>query len=578
MENTIRQLILQAVQALQIQTDISLPADPPVLVEHSDDEQHGDFACTIALALAKDAKTNPRQLATLIVERLPASTMIDHTEIAGPGFINFFLSESARLSVIKDVLNRGDTYGYSEFGKGQSVLIEFVSANPTGPLHVGHGRGAAYGSVVASLLEAVGYTVDREYYVNDTGRQMDILTLSIWLRYLELCGTCVAFPDNAYQGDYVRELAEQLYNDQPQTFRTTGTFLDAPTDPEAQLDQLIAFAKTTLGDMRYQTLLNFGLNAMLDEIRDSLADFGVVFDRWSSERDLIAGDQVERCIHELQDNGLTYEHDQALWFRSTELGDSKDRVIRRNNGQMTYFASDIAYHVEKYARAYDKIINVWGADHHGYIARLKAALIALNKPADTLEIMLVQFASLHRGKEKLPMSTRAGQFITLQELVDEVGRDAARFFYITRRSDQHLDFDLELAKSQSSQNPVYYIQYAYARICSVLKRLKERGLSYNAGCGNTQLHRLSAPPEKKLMKQLARFPSTVHVAATQYDPHQLAHYLRDLANEFHGYYNAYPFIVDDEAIRDARLNLISAVKQVIGNGLRLLSISAPEKM
>ena len=578
MQSTIQQIIRQALQTLKADQYPSLPSDPPIVVERSDNEEHGDFACTIALTLAKQAKTNPRQLATMIVDHLPASTIIDRVEIAGPGFINFFVNEKAHHSVIKDILSCGDTYGCSEFGKGQSVLVEFVSANPTGPLHVGHGRGAAYGSVVANLLEAVGYAVHREYYVNDTGRQIDILTLSIWLRYLEHLDHDITFPENAYLGDYIERLAKQLYEREHEKFDTQATLPEPLIDAEETLDQYIDFAKRTLGDTRYQTVLNFGLNAVLDEIRDHLVEFNVVFDRWSSERDLIAGDLIERCIRELQGQGLTYERDQALWFRSTTLGDSKDRVIRRHNGQTTYFASDIAYHVEKYSRAYDKIINIWGADHHGYIARLKAALRALDKPTNVLEIMLVQFATLYRGDEKLKMSTRAGQFVTLKTLIDEVGKDAARFFYVMRSADQHLDFDLELAKSDSNKNPVYYVQYAHARICSVFRQLGERGLSHDEKHGNEMLHKLTAAPEKKLMKRLARFPDTVHAAATRYEPHQLTYYLRELSNDFHGYYNACQFIVDDEAVRNARLNLLIAVKHVIVGGLRLLGIAAPERM
>ncbi len=578
MKQELQQLLMEAISIVQKKMDVSFTAIDDIQIERTRDKSHGDFACNIAMVLARQAKTNPRKLAAALLENMPESEIIERVEIAGPGFINFYLTKQSRLNVITRILQTAEAYGRSEFGTGKSILIEFVSANPTGPLHVGHGRGAVYGAVVSDLLEAIGYKVDREYYVNDAGRQMDILTVSIWLRYLELCAIKIDFPENAYQGDYIRNIADKLLRDKKQSLSSDTDFPETKDDPEINIDQLIAFTKTTLGSENYQAILDLGLNEILNEIRADLADLGVVFDRWFFEHSLEDDDQIQECIAKLMDSTFVYEEEGALWFRSTAFGDEKDRVIIRDNGQATYFASDIAYHVEKFSRSYDKAINIWGADHHGYIARVKAALSALDENPDALEILLVQFATLYRGTEKLPMSTRSGQFVTLKELLNEVGKDATRFFYILRKSEQHLDFDLELAKSKSNENPVYYIQYAHARICSVLKQVKEKGFTYNAEIGNNNLHTLTEPAEEKLITTLSRYPEVMHSAATEYEPHQIAYYLRDLANEFHSYYNSCQFIVEPDDLRNARLNLISASKQVICNGLGILGVSAPEQM
>jgi len=578
LKQELQQLLMEAISIVQEKMDVTFSAIDDIKIERTRDQSHGDYACNIAMVLARQAKINPRQLAAALLENIPGSEIIERVEIAGPGFINFFITKQSRLNVITNILQAAEAYGRSEFGSGKSILIEFVSANPTGPLHVGHGRGAVYGAVVSDLLEAVGYKVDREYYVNDAGRQMDILTVSIWLRYLEQCEIKIDFPANAYQGDYIRNIADKLLSDKQQSLSSNMDFPETKDDPEIHIDQLIAFAKTTLGSENYQTILDLGLNEILGEIRGDLADLGVVFDRWFFERSLSSDDQIQKCIAKLKDSAFVYEEEGALWFRSTAFGDEKDRVIIRDNGQATYFASDIAYHVEKFSRGYDKAINIWGADHHGYIARVKAALSALDENPDALEILLVQFATLYRGTEKLPMSTRSGQFVTLKELLDEVGKDATRFFYILRKSEQHLDFDLELAKSKSNENPVYYIQYAHARISSVLKQVKERGFTYDAEIGTNNLHTLTEPSEEKLITALSRYPEVLHSAATEYEPHQIAYYLRDLANEFHSYYNSCQFIVDSDDLRNARLNLVSASKQVICNGLGILGVSAPEEM
>jgi len=461
-----------------------------------------------------------------------------------------------------------------------------VSANPTGPLHVGHGRGAAYGAVVADLLEAVGYDVHREYYVNDAGRQMDILGTSVWLRYLELCGEALTFPSNGYRGDYVWDIAATLHREHGDDYRHPagevyeGVPPDAPDggDKEAHIDALIVSAKRLLGDNRYRYVFELGLNTILDDIRDDLGLFGVNYQEWYSERSLVESGAVNKAVDRLREAGHLYEKGGAWWFRSTDFGDEKDRVVVRENGQTTYFASDIAYHMDKLDRGFDRVIDVWGADHHGYVPRVRAALQAMGEDASRLDVLLVQFAVLYRGGEKVQMSTRSGEFVTLRELRKEVGRDAARFFYVMRKCEQHMDFDLDLAKSQSSDNPVYYVQYAHARIHAVLRQAAERLLDVSPSDGLANLDRLVEDHELALLKELSRYPEVVESAALNEEPHQLTHYLRELANGFHTYYNAHQFLVDDVALRDARIKLILATREVLRNGLNLLGVSAPEQM
>jgi arginyl-tRNA synthetase len=517
---------------------------------------------------------------------MPASQQIDKVEIAGPGFINFFLNQGSTLSVIHDVLSQADTYGLSNVGAGRRVQVEFVSANPTGPLHVGHGRGAAYGATVADLYEAVGFNVHREYYVNDAGRQMDILATSVWLRYLQACDENVPFPSNGYKGDYVLDIASNLVAQHdrnlvhPVAAVMDGIPADEPDggDKEAHIDALIMRCKTLLGEESYLQVFDLGLNTILDDIRDDLKAFGVEYDEWFSERSLSHRSLVKQAIDRLQKAGHLYEKSGALWFRSTDFGDEKDRVVVRDNGQTTYFASDIAYHMDKMERGFDRVVDVWGADHHGYVPRVKAALKALGDDADKLDVLLVQFAVLYRNGQKVQMSTRSGSFVTLRELRDEVGSDAARFFYVMRKCEQHMDFDLDLAKSQSSDNPVYYIQYAHARISSVFRQLKEKNLQHDVQQGNEHLHQLTEKHETALLNALSKYPEVLEKAALNEEPHQLAHFLRDTANELHTYYNAHQFIVEDDTLRNARLNLILATQQVIRNGLKLLGVSAPDTM
>ena len=553
-----------------------------VPIERTRDPSHGDYACTVALALAKHAKMKPREIAGLIVEHLKRPSGVADIEIAGPGFINFHLNVACRSDVVRDVLAQGEEYGREPAGSRESVTIEFVSANPTGPLHVGHGRGAAYGASLGNLLEAHGHAVQREYYVNDNGRQMDILALSIWLRYLELCGERLQFPGNAYQGEYIVEIARSLREQHGDALRHDTTALneliDSAGDDEKRLDAMISLARQTLGDETFRQCLQNGLDSILDDIRDDLRDFRVVFDNWFSERSLATSGAIDRAVETLRENGHTYESEGALWFRCSELGDDKDRVIIRANGEKTYFASDIAYILNKFERGFERPVYILGADHHGYIARLKAAAQGLGCNPEAIDVQLVQFAHLYRNGEKIPMSTRSGQFVTLRQLREDVGNDAARFFYVMRSNEQHLDFDLDLAKSRSNENPVYYIQYAHARISSVFNQLQGKGYSDVTEPETVDLEVLDGEAEHSLLSSLNRYPEVIERAASQRAPHVLAHYLRELATEFHSYYNATQILVPEANLREPRLVLIRAVQQVLANGLGILGVSAPESM
>jgi len=584
MKQVISDLLKSALKALQARQQLPETPLPQIRVEDSRDKRHGDFASNIALILAKPTGLPPRQLAEQIckeLNRLKPAT-VTRTEIAGPGFINFFVAEHQRFQVIEQILEQKQ-----EFGKGQpknkSFQVEFVSANPTGPLHVGHGRGAAYGASVADLLEAAGYHVQREYYVNDAGRQMNILAVSIWLRYLSLCGEHIVFPCNGYKGEYIKEIALKVktqFSNQfliPATEVFTNIPADEPAggDKERHVDALISRCKRLLGAEEYLHIFNSGLHSIVEDIKDDLASFGVIYQNWFSEKTLQAG--IDKVIQRLQSSGHVYEKERALWFRSTDFGDDKDRVVKRDNGETTYFASDIAYHLNKFERGFDRVINIWGADHHGYILRVKAALQALGIDPERLIVKLVQFAILYRGEEKVQMSTRSGSFVTLRELREEVGNDAARFFYVTRKAEQHMDFDLELAKSTSKDNPVYYIQYAHARICSLLRKLKESANSA-LPTKNVDLSVLTLDSEQSLASILGKFPETIDNAARLFEPHQLTHYLKDLAADFHSWYNSEKVLTEDKTLRDARVTLSIAIKQVLSNGLHLLGVSAPEQM
>ena len=554
-----------------------------IRIDHTKDNSHGDYATNIALMLSKQAKMSPVELAKIIIDQFEQKSFIKKIEIAGPGFINFFMSQETSSSIVNEIIDQAALYGSSEIGHGKKVLLEYVSANPTGPLHVGHGRGAAYGATVSNLLRNAGFIVDNEYYVNDAGRQMDILTVSIYLRYLTICGESLRFPDNGYQGQYINDIAQVIYEASGQEFHLKSDLVfenvskdgSEGGDKEIHIDQLIERVKSILGD-RFKAVFKVGIESILGGIKNDLAEFGVIFEKWFSEQSLIDSGLSEACISKLKDGKNLYEKDGALWFKTTNYGDEKDRVVVRDNGNHTYFASDIAYHLDKLERGYDKIINVWGADHHGYIPRVKASIEALGHSSNKLEVLLVQFANLYRGGSKVQMSTRSGSFVTLEDLRAEVGNDAARFFYILRKSEQHMDFDLDLAKSKTNENPVYYIQYAHARICSVFRQAVEKEIELNVDQANLSL--LIEQTEKDILRELSRFKSVLESSAIQYEPHQLAYYLRDLSTHFHSYYNACKFIVDDKTLTLARLSLISATQQVLKNGLSILGVGAPESM
>ena len=563
------------------------------------DRSHGDFASNIAMIAAKIAGQKPRDLAEKILAALPQVDVITKAEIAGPGFINFFLNDDQRFAVLDLILEQGSHFGQSQQFAGKKAQVEFVSANPTSSLHVGHGRGAAYGMTVANLLEAIGWTVQREYYVNDAGRQMDILATSTYLRYLELCGQNLTFPSNGYRGDYVtNDIAQKIFEQYGAQFNrpVSAVFAAVPDDAvygseldadgnkvllsgnkEKHIDGLIANAQQLLGHADYHIFHQTALQVILDDIKDDLADFGVTFDQWFSEATL--KDKITEALDVLNQNGFLYQlEDGNTWFKSTSFGDEKDRVVKRANGQTTYFAADIAYHLNKFQRGFDQVVNIWGADHHGYIARVKAAIDAMNFDSKKLTVLLVQFVSLWRGSEMVQMSSRSGQFVSLRDLRKEVGNDAARFYYVMRKSEQHIDFDLDLAVSQSKDNAVYYIQYAHARICRMMEKLAASDSVFDPVAGRVATARLVEPVESELLAKLAAYPDTIYRAASQYEPHQLGNYLKELAALFHGWYNEHKVLSDDMELMQARLLLSHTIRQVIKNGLALLGVSAPESM
>ena len=587
MKDLIEKLVSDALAALP---PAALGGIPPPLpeIERSRDAAHGDFACSIAMRLAKTLRANPRKLAEQIVAALPKNGLIERAEIAGPGFINLFLAPTAWQAELARVHAAGAAYGRGDRGGGRRAIVEFVSANPTGPLHVGHGRHAAFGATVANLLELDGWSVHREYYVNDAGRQMDILAASVWLRYLELCGETPAFPANGYRGEYVRPIADRLrarHGDaflRPAAAVLAGLPADEPQggDKDRYIDAVIARAKELLG-AGFRTVFDTGLADMLADIREDLAEFGVRFDRWYSEQDLgdgRDGGPIDRALQRLRAHGHVFELEGAVWFRATAFGDEKDRVVIRANGQKTYFASDIAYHLDKRERGFELLVTILGADHHGYVARVRAGLAAMGEPPESLEVPMVQFVTLYKGGEKVAMGKREAQFVTLRDLRKEVGNDAARFIYVMRSNEQALDFDLELAKKQSNDNPVYYVQYAHARIASVLKQAAERGLPFDQAAGAGAIASLAEPAELALMREISRWPEVVRLGASLRAPHLVVTYLRELAQAFHACYAALPFIVDDARTRNARLALIAAARQVLRNALSLLGVSAPESM
>jgi arginyl-tRNA synthetase len=585
LKRELEQLLAAALTKLQGTVLREAVAPELINVERARDAQHGDFASNIALRLAGPLRRPPRELAAAIVAALPASPILRRAEVAGAGFINFYLAADAQTEALRAVLEAGDAYGQSDIGRGQRVLLEFVSANPTGPLHVGHGRQAAWGATLGNLLAATGHSVQREYYVNDAGRQADILAASAWIRYLQRLGEELPFPSNGYRGGYVEAIGAALELAQgTQLHRPAAAVLaelppDAPAgDKDKHIDALIARMRALLGAPGFAAVLKLALDAMLADIRADLEEFGVSFDRWYSERELQQSGAIDRALARLSQQQQLIRRDGALWFRATQFGDDEDRVVERANGERTYFASDIAYHLDKRERGFERLIDVLGADHHGYVARVRGGLVAMGEPGDCLEVCLIQFVSLYRGAEKLPMGKRDGQFVTLRQLREEVGNDACRFFYLMRSAEQPFDFDLELAKSRSNDNPVYYVQYAHARVASLMRQLKARALNFDPVAALTRLQRLDSPQEQAVLTALGRYPEVIEQCATARTPHGLVHYLRELANTFHSWYNASVILVDDADLRDARLALASGVRQVVRNGLALLGVSAPDSM
>jgi arginyl-tRNA synthetase len=535
---------------------IDVEAVPDIEIDIPKDAGHGDYASNVAMVLASRAKGKlpPRRIADIISKNITGGdNALEKVEIAGPGFMNFFIRVDVWSTLLHDVEKLGDRYGASDYGKGKKIHLEFVSANPTGPLHIGHARGAVVGDVIANIIKASGFSVFCEYYINDTGNQMNNLGKSVFSRYLELLGDDVDFPEGCYQGDYIRDLAKEIIARDGEDYHNRNQ------------------------EETIRTFTDYAASSILNGIKDDLKAFGVVFDNYFSEKDLYKGDGVAKLLAELEKRNFIYNDGETVWFRTTAFGDEKDRVVIRKSGEPTYFAADIAYHQNKYQRGFDRIIDVWGADHHGYIPRMAACIEALGHEKDSLKIVLVQLVNLLRDGRPVPMSTRAGEFVTLKEVIDEVGKDAARYNFLMRRSDSHLDFDLELAKRQSSENPVYYVQYAHARICSIMRNADERGYKIPA-YDEVDLRFLTLPEEINLIKAITRLPEVVEGAALSLEPHRLTFYLNDLAALFHSYYNKYKVLSDEEGLSRARLFLIKSILVVLSNALRILGVSAPERM
>ncbi|ENU57482.1 arginine--tRNA ligase [Acinetobacter guillouiae] len=596
MNTAIQAALDHAVQSLQAEG--TLPSDwkNTSVLTRTKDRSHGDFASNIAMMGAKVAGMKPRDLAEKILANLPEVVDIAKAEIAGPGFINFFLNADQRFTVLDQIQAQKEQFGKTQANAAKKIQVEFVSANPTSSLHVGHGRGAAYGMTVANLLEATGAKVEREYYVNDAGRQMDILATSTYLRYLELSGQTLVFPKNAYQGDYVKEIAQgiidkhadayvrsvaDVYKDVPEDVQyaeeldADGNKVVISGDKEKHIDGLIHNAQALVGE-GYRVFHQAALHAILDDIKDDLGEFGVTFNHWFSEASL--AEKIDEALQTLDQRGFLYEKDGNIWFKSTEFGDEKDRVVKRRNGQTTYFASDIAYHLNKLQRGFTDLVDIWGSDHHGYIARVKAAIDAMGYDSSKLTVLLVQFVSLWRGGEMVQMSSRSGQFVTLRDLRKEVGNDAARFYYVMRKSEQHIDFDLDLAVSQSKDNAVYYIQYAHARICRMLEKAATTNIQFDTENARQFAAKLELDAETEILAKLAAYPEVLIRAANNYEPHQVGNYLKELAALFHGWYNENKVLGDDAELTQARLLLSANIKQVLHNGLELLGVSAPESM
>lgn len=594
MRNVIKKIVLNA--AKKAFKDGLLPSEviPDMEIESPRHESHGDFSTNFAMVSASVQKMAPRKIAEAILSSIEDhGQILDRSEIAGPGFINFFLAPAAWYPSVKRIHEQGEDFGRSDIGQGKRVQVEFVSANPTGPLHIGHGRGAAVGDAVGNILAFSGFDVQKEYYINDSGRQIRTLGRSVWLRLSQLLGRAVDFPEDCYQGDYVQEIAKEL------SLITSNQYLsqirkveDGSKDGVDSQESDLKMGDYLLGKSEEEAVdicAKYAADKILQGIKDDLVDFGVEFDQWFSEQSLYDSGRVQDAIKEFRDREVIYEKDGALWFRTEPFGDEKDRVVVRNNGLTTYFASDIAYHMEKFNRGFDRVIDVWGADHHGYINRLNASIEASGRNKEQFDVILVQLVNLLRGGQPVAMSTRSGEFVTLKEIVDEVGRDAARFIFLSRSYESGLDFDLEVAKQQTSENPVYYVQYVHARIAGIVTKAYEQGIisdpaqiSSNQISSNLDesidLTLLVEPEELNLIKILASFPEVVEKSALALHPHVIFTYLMSLASAFHGYYNRHKVITEEQGLTLARLSLVSSVKKVIYNALNLLGVSAPERM
>jgi arginyl-tRNA synthetase len=565
MKHSVTTLIKEVLEEARAEGILRVESLPSIPVDVPKEKSHGDISSSIALSLASKEKLPPLEIARIILNGLvKRSEGFEKIEIAGPGFINFTFRKEHWYAVLRDILGKGDLYGRSDLGKGIKIQVEFVSANPTGPLHIGHGRGAALGDALSNLLATAGYEVQREYYINDIGTQMEILGRSVWVRLLQLHNYDIPFPENHYQGEYIKDIAKEMVTNK----RLDGIIKDL------RVKDIPDLLKIPEGKV-IPCFTEYSKESILNSIRNDLERFGVRYDRWFSENSLYEDGKVDRALSELEKSGFLYERDGALWIETTRFGDDKDRVVKRKTERYTYFASDIAYHDDKFKRGFKRIIDIWGADHHGYVPRMKAVIQALGHDPESLNILLVQLVSLMREGKPVAMSTRAGEFVTLKEVVDEVGVDAARYIFLTRRHDSHLEFDLELAKRQSSENPVYYVQYAHARISSLFREAAERGVSLSESV-DTSL--LNLPEELDLISDLGNYPEIIEGSAVTLEPHRITYYLHGLASKLHSYYYKYRIITDDPEQTHARLFLIKAVGIVIRNALKILGVSAPEKM
>lgn len=570
MKNIIKKLIKESLQEIDKENNFS---SEDIEVNSCKDKKFGDFSSNIAMKYANTYKENPRKLAEDIINKIKENDNIAKIEIAGPGFINFFISRNKKSEIIEKILEEKNNFGKNSSGIKSNILVEFVSANPTGPLHVGHGRGAAFGDCLSNILSENGFNVTKEYYVNDAGKQIDILTISVLQRYHELINSNEKFSyEDLYKGDYIWDIAAEIH-------RNHNSFFFIKNLKELNnlsQDEYIACIKKKLTNKKFDGMKKIAVEYILKDIKQSLNMAGIKYDSWFLESSLLESENLKLILDYLSQNNYTYVQDNALWFKSQDLGDEKDRVLIKENKDHTYLSTDIAYHKNKIERNFDKVINIWGADHHGYISRIKGAFQIFSKDKSELIVLLVQFANLYRGKEKIAMSTRSGEFITLNELIKEVGKDATRFFYLTRKSDQHMDFDIELAKSNNSNNPVYYIQYAHARICSIFRILDDNDSRFNFD--KHKLNLLNKDEELNIMKKLSSYPDIIINSAKKFEPHLLTNYMKELAQEVHSYYNKYQVLVDDKDLRNARLSLMQAIKHVFENSGRIVGITMPEKM